>query len=259
VTVRVWAVRGAVYIPMLCAWELAARGAADPQRLPSPLGVAAAALENVGDGVLQTAVAQSLSRIVVAVLFATVAGLALGALMGWSRGAERALAPIVDGLRSVAPIAWIPMAILWFGITGGATIFIVAYAALFPVALNTVEAVRSTDVRLVHAARTLGAGRWTLCTRVFLPAALPTVIVGTRIGIGFAWASIVAAELALGIKLDGGTQVAVGLGQLMVERIFFEPDANELVLYMLVVGLVAILIDRAMRSLHARATPWAVA
>jgi ABC-type nitrate/sulfonate/bicarbonate transport system permease component len=252
-------IRLAVYGPAVILWEILARAAERPTRIPCPLGIGEVLVEKISDGVLQTAVVQSFSRIMAAVVIATLIGLAAGSLMGWFRWADRALSPISDALRSIAPIAWIPMAILWFGISGGATIFIVAYAAVFPVTLNTAQAVRSIEIRYIQAARVLGARPFYLFRRVVLREALPTVIVGIRIGMGFAWASIVAAELALGIKLDSGTQLAMGLGQLMVEKIFFDPNANELALYMLVVGIVAIVIDKSMRWLYWYVSPWETA
>src|SRR5207244_2600124 len=140
----------------------------------------------------------------IAFLFAAAGGLAIGVAIAVFRPLDRALSPIIDALRSIAPIAWIPMAVLWFGITGNAAIFIVAYAAVFPIILNTSTAIRRLDRRLVDAAQTLGAGPAMLLFQVILRGALPTIVVGARIAMGFAWASIIAAELAMGIKLGEG-------------------------------------------------------
>ena len=251
-----WLLRCAVLIPALVAWELAILRTGDLDRYPRPAGVWEAFLRTLRDGTLSIAVSQSLTRVLLAFCFAALFGVAIGLLIGRSRGIDRAISPIIDSLRSIAPIAWIPMAVLWLGVTGNAAIFIVAYAAIFPIILNTAQAVRLIDRSLVNAAVTLGAGRWLLLRSVVFRSALPTILVGARIAMGFAWASIIAAELAMGIKLDHGAQLRIGLGQLMVKTLYIERDVNGLVLYMLAIGVIGIAIDQVMRRLHRAATPW---
>ena len=248
--------RVAVLVPLLVLWELAFRGGGSAERYPHPIGVVEALIRRVGDGTLLTAIEQSLGRVLIAFAFAAVLGVALGIALGTSRAVDRALAPIVDALRSIAPIAWIPMAVLWLGITGNAAIFIVAYAAIFPIILSSAQAARSTDKSLTQAALTLGAGRLLVLRRIVFPSALPTIMVGARIAMGFAWASIIAAELAMAVKLDVGTTVKVGLGQLMINTLFVERDINGLVLYMIVIGVVALIIDQFMRRIRLALSPW---
>src|SRR5579872_2393691 len=144
-----WATRAAVLIGLIVIWEAGVRLFGNPQRFPYPSAVAAAFLRDLGSGRLVVAVLQSLGRVVVAFLFAATTGLALGVAIAVSRPLDRGLSPIINALRSIAPIAWIPMAVLWFGIDGNAAIFIVAYAAVFPIILNTSEAVRRLDRRLL--------------------------------------------------------------------------------------------------------------
>ncbi len=250
-----WLIRIGFYGAVLVLWEIAV-STTRPGRWPSPLGVAQAAVDRTLSGVLPIAVEQSLSRVLLAFVFALAAGIVIGLAMGRSRVVDRGLSPIVNALRSIAPIAWIPMAVLWLGVTGKAAIFIVAYAAVFPIILNTAEAARTIDGRLIAAARTLGAGPATLMRRVVFRGAAPTIITGARISMGFAWASIVAAELAMGIKLEVGGRIEAGLGQLMVSTLYLDRDINGLVLYMLVIGLIGLTIDRVMRRLHRRAAVW---
>jgi len=166
------------------------------------------------------------------------------------------MSPIIDSLRSIAPIAWIPMALLWLGIRGNAALFIVAYAAFFPFVLNTVEAVRQIDRKLINAASALGAGRMLILRSVIMPGAFPIILTGARISLAFAWGSIIAAELAMGIKVTAGGSAAVGLGQLMVSTLYIRRDVNGLVLYMIVIGLISWLIDALMRRLQRTLTPW---
>ena len=122
--------------------------------------------------------------------------------------------------------------------------------------LNTIQAVRLIDPKLVQAARALGANRMLILRSVVVPSAIPLVITGARISMAFAWGSIIAAELAMGIKVTQGGSAAVGLGQLMVATLYIRRDVNALVLYMIVIGLISLLIDLAMRRLQRRLTPW---
>jgi ABC-type nitrate/sulfonate/bicarbonate transport system permease component len=250
-----WVTRIAVLAGVILAWEMGVRLYGNPQRFPYPSAVATALVRDLGSGRLVVAVVQSLSRVLLAFFFAAATGIVVGVAIAVFRPLDRALSPIIDSLRSIAPIVWIPMAVLWFGITGRAAIFIVAYAAVFPIILNTSEAVRRLDRRLFDAALTLGAGPATLVVRVILRGAMPTIIVGARVAMGFAWASIIAAELAMGIKLGEGAQISIGLGQLMVNTLYVERDLNGLVGYMLTIGLIAILIDLVMRQFHRLALP----
>lgn len=245
-----------IYGGLLVIWEALVRSSINPERYPSPVGVAQAFFARMQSGELQIAVEQSLSRIVIAFVIAAVVGTMIGVAMGRVPVIDRALSPIVNALRSIAPIALIPMAVLWLGVTGAAAVFIVVYAAIFPVILNASQASRNLDRRLLHAAQTLGAGKSTILSRVVLRAAAPSIITGARISMGFAWASIVAAELAMGIKLEAGGRVEAGLGQLMVSTLYLDRDVNALVLYMLVIGLIGIVIDRVLRLAYRRAAPW---
>jgi ABC-type nitrate/sulfonate/bicarbonate transport system permease component len=250
-----WATRIAVFAGLLLLWELGIRFFCTAERFPYPTGVAMALARDLASGRLGLAVMQSLSRVLLGFAFAAVTGVVLGIAIAVLRPLDRALSPIIDSLRSIAPIAWIPMAVLWFGITGRAAVFIVAYAAVFPIILNTSEAVRRLDRRLVDAALTLGAGPATMVVRVILRGAMPTIVVGARVAMGFAWASIIAAELAMGIKLGEGARISIGLGQLMVNTLYVERDLNSLVGYMLTIGIIAILIDLLMRRVHRLAMP----
>jgi ABC-type nitrate/sulfonate/bicarbonate transport system permease component len=242
---------------LLAAWEAAMRATGKAGLVPGPSGIVAAAIRTLGDGTLESALAGSLERVAIGFLIGAALGIPLGLLMGLVAPASRALSPIVDSLRSIAPIAWIPMALLWLGIRGNAALFIVAYAAFFPFVLNTVQAVRLIDPALVNAARGLGAGAWLVLRAVVLPSAIPMVLTGARIAMAFAWGSIIAAELAMGIKVTAGGTAAIGLGQLMVSTLYIRRDVDALVLYMIVIGLVSLAIDLLMRRLQRALTPWA--
>lgn len=236
--------------------EFAVRVSAQPEKYPSPVGVLNSLFENLMSGELFTAVEQSLSRILLAFAIAALCGTIIGVAIGRFGWLDRAIGPFINAMRSIAPIALIPLAVLWFGVTGMSAVFIVTYAAIFPIILNASEAARSVDMRLVNASRTLGASRLYVLRRVVLPAAAPATITGARIAMGFAWASIVAAELAIGVKLETGGKIEAGIGQIMVATLFVDRDVNGLVSYMLVIGVIGLTIDLIMRRLHRARAPW---
>ncbi len=245
-----------VLATVLVLWELAVRQSGQFMLYPYPSGVLAAAVRTIGDGSLLAATSGSLYRVLLGFVIGGMVGVPLGVLMGSLQSVNRAMSPVIDSLRSIAPIAWIPMAMLWLGIRGKAALFIVAYAAFFPFVVNTIQAVRLVDRNLVNAARALGAGRALLARAVILPSSLPVILTGARISLAFAWGAIIAAELAMGIKVSAGGSAAVGLGQLMVSTLYIRRDVNGLVLYMIVVGVISLLIDVAMRRLQRHLTPW---
>lgn len=241
---------------VVVGWELAVRVSGGLSVAPFPIGVAEAAVRTLGDGTLLIAIAGSLQRVLIGFLLGALFGIPLGLLMGLVEPFRRSLAPIVDSLRAIAPIAWIPMALLWLGIRGNAALFIVAYAAFFPFVLNTIQAVRLVDRKLLDAGRALGASPWLLLRAVILPGALPVVMTGARISMGFAWGSIIAAEMAIGIKVNQGGAATVGLGQLMVGTLYVRRDINFLVLCMASIGLVSLAIDYGVRGLQRVVMPW---
>jgi len=240
----------------LLGWQGAVVYSGQRALYPYPTGVLEAATRTVEDGSLVAATSNSLLRVLAGFAIGAACGVPLGVLMGFVRPIGRAVSPIVDSLRSIAPIAWIPMALLWLGIRGNAALFIVAYAAFFPFVVNAAQGARLIDRNLVNAARALGASRVLIVRLVVLPSALPAILTGARISMAFAWGSIIAAELAMGIKVTSGGSGAVGLGQLMVSTLYVRRDVNGLVLDMVVIGVISLLIDLAMRRLQRGLTPW---
>ena len=252
---RAWVPLGFFTVGLI-AWQAAVVYSGQRGLYPYPTGVVDAAVRTVADGSLLAATSSSLLRVLIGFAIGAACGVPLGVLMGFVRPVGRALGPIVDSLRSIAPIAWIPMALLWLGIRGNAALFIVTYAAFFPFVVNAGQAARLVDRNLVNAARALGASRALILRSVVLPGALPAILTGARISMAFAWGSIIAAELAMGIKVTAGGSGAVGLGQLMVSTLYVRRDVNGLVLYMIVIGIISLLIDLAMRRLQRSLTPW---
>lgn len=237
-------------------WEVAVRLSHTQGLVPLPSGIVRSGIRLAADGTLERALGSSLERVLIGFAIAAAIGIPLGLAIGTVPVLDRTMRPVLDGLRGVAPIAWIPMAILWLGVRGDAALFIVAYAGVFPFILNTSEAARHIPRSLVHAAQSLGASRSLVIRSVVLPGALPFVFTGARIAMAFAWGSIIAAELAIGIKVQSARSAVAGIGQLMVDTLYVRRDVDALVLYMLVIGIVSFLIDSGLRRAQAGLMPW---
>jgi len=240
---------------LIAVWQLAVATMAEPGRMPQPAKVLAAGARLLASGELVSGLTQSLGRVFLGFLVAAAIAVPLGLAMGAVRAVERNVDPLVESFRPVAAIAILPLAILWFGTGTPAAVFIVAYAAFFPLVVNTVAGVKRVDRRLVAAARTMGVGGATILRRVIVPGALPQIGVGLRLGLGVAWTAIIAAELAVGAKSGGGA--TGGIGQMMFVFYAYSVELNSIVVCMLAVGLVALTLDRGLRAALSRAMPWA--
>lgn len=186
---------------LLTAWRVVtAYGMVSPFILPSPPAVLDAA-QRLSDGYLGASLfvhlRASLSVVLSGYLVAALVGVPRGILMAWVRPVEILFGPLASVLRPIPPPAWIPLAILWFGIDLSGKIFVVSVAAITPCLINAYVAIKETPPELIRAARTLGAGRAALLFRVAIPAGLPAIAAELRIALGNAWATVVAAELVV--------------------------------------------------------------
>lgn len=220
--------------------------------LPSRIAVEAATLVLSGD--LPVAMIQSLGRVFLGFSLAAAIAIPLGLVMGTVRSAERNLDPLVESFRPVAAIALLPMAILWFGTGTPAAVMLVAYAAFFPILINTISGAKHVDAKLIRAAATMGIGQYRILRTVIVPGALPQIAVGLRIGLGVAWTAIVAAELAVGAKSGGGG--SGGIGQMMFVFYAYSIELNRIVVCMIGVGVVSLALDWIVRKSAARLMPW---
>lgn len=211
--------------------------------LPPPLLTARTFIHLVVTGEIFHHTAASLSRVVIAWALAAVVAVPLGLAMGRWRWLERIIDPVVELFRPISPLAWIPLAILWFGIGETGKVFIIYVATFFPILLNTISGVKGVDPVLIRAGQALGCDDERLIfQKVILPAAMPTIVVGFRISFGTGWAAIIAAELVAAQS---------GLGYLIADGM--EILRSDLVLVgMAVIGVLGVLIDAAFRQLSRR-------
>jgi NitT/TauT family transport system permease protein len=147
------------------------------------------------DGTLLRYTVASLYRVAVGFLLAVAIGIPIGLYSGWSMRGFRAINPIVQGLRPISPIAWIPVAILWYGVEDSAAIFLIFLSSIFPIITGTTSAVHSIPTVYVRSAQNFRLGRLELFRHVVFPAALPQIIISLRLALGIAWLVIVAAEM----------------------------------------------------------------
>ncbi len=191
----------------LLTWELVSRYGPWPHYLfPGPVAVAASVGRMLADGRLAAAAARSLGRLVQGYALSVTVGVPLGVALARSAAVRRAIRPIVLGLQALPSICWLPLAILWFGLSEPAILFVVVMGSLLAVAIATEDAVAGVDPVLLRAAGTLGVRGPRFHLGVLLPAALPGILTGLKLGWSFAWRALMAGELLF---------VAGGLGQLL--------------------------------------------
>jgi NitT/TauT family transport system permease protein len=208
---------------------------------PTPWQVVTGTLELARDGTLWTDIGASLMRVAVGFSLAVIVAVPLGLWMGWVAGAFLTLNPLFQILRPISPIAWIPIAILWFGVGNASPIFLIFMSSVFPMVVQTTAGVHTIERRYLRAAENFGVPRHTLFLQVIIPAVLPQIIVGMRIGLGVAWLVVVAAEM---IALRSG------LGYLIIDSRNAGNRYDLVIGGMVVIGLIGLMLDGAMRLLE---------
>jgi len=232
---------------LLSVWWAVVRATASVI-FPTPWQVVTGTLELVEDGTLWMHIGASLFRVGTGFLLAVVLAVPLGLWMGWVRGAFVTLNPIFQILRPISPIAWIPIAILWFGVGNASPIYLIFISSLFPMIVQTTAGVHTIERRYLRAAENFGVSRTTLFTRVVVPAVLPQIIVGMRIGLGVAWLVVVAAEM---IALRSG------LGYLIIDSRNAGNRYDLVIAGMILIGVIGLMLDGLMRLLEGlRSVRW---
>ena len=213
--------------------------------MPPPTAILVTAARMIASGELFHHLLASLKRELVAFAVAALA-IPIGIAMGGWRWIYDQLNPILEVLRPIPPLAWIPLSILWFGIGDEQNEFIILLGMFFPILVNTIMGVRNVEQNLVRAAQCHGARHWDVLRRVVFPAALPQIVTGVRVGLGVGWMALVAAELV------GANS---GLGFLINDaRSMLRTDI--ILVGMLAIGLVGLLLDAAIREAARRLLPW---
>jgi NitT/TauT family transport system permease protein len=208
---------------------------------PTPAQVVTGTMELVEDGSLWEHIGASLMRVGMGFSLAILVAVPTGLWMGRVDGAFRTLNPVFQILRPISPIAWIPVAILWFGVGNASPVFLIFIAAVFPMIVQTAAGVHTIEKRYLRAAENFGVSRSRLFRQVIVPAVLPEIIVGMRIGLGVAWLVVVAAEM---IALRSG------LGYMIIDSRNAGNRYDLVIAGMIIIGLIGLALDGIMRLLE---------
>lgn len=235
------------FIIFLGLWQtLSSIGWVNPVLLPSPIQLSFAAYDLIVAGTLWTHTLASLNRVLTGFLLASAVGVALGVALGWSQVLSDFVRPLVESIRPIPPIAWTPIAILWFGVGNAPSYFLVFIGAVFPVFVNTYTAVRNIDRAQINAALCLGAKPRLLISDVLIPASLPIIFPGLRIALGVGWMCVVAAEL---IAAQSGLGYMIQQNRVLLQT-------QNVVTGMITIGLVGFAMSALMSVLERRLIPW---
>ena len=235
-------------IALFSIWALIANAGVVPAHfLPGPGTVLEEMIrlmnEPYAGSLLQEHLLASLQKFGSAFALGAGLGVPLGLIMGRFKIADRLINPIFEGLRFVPPIAWVPFSILWFGTGFMAPVLVIFTGVFSSCVVNSYAGVRQTDRSLIEAAQMLGISKLRTMTDVLLPAALPQIIAGLRIGAGFGWQSLIGAELIVG---------STGLGYMIIQG-ESNLTAKVVMAGMIVIGIIGACIDVVMRAVERRA------
>lgn len=222
------------YAAVLCAWQAVAMSGMWPGNMfPTPYEVAEDLAYGAADGSLLYGTTTSMVRLLASLAIAIVGGVILGTLMAQREAVNQTIGSLVLGLQSIPSIAWVPLGILWFGLTDVGIIFVASIGAVFAVTITTYTGIRGIEARFVEAGRCMGASGIRLAVMVLLPASWPFLISGFKMGWAYAWRGIIGAELLFSF---------LGLGFLLnVGRSL--NDVSQVMAVMLVIMLIGLVVD----------------
>jgi ABC-type nitrate/sulfonate/bicarbonate transport system permease component len=244
-TAEFWILSLLGVVLLLGTWSAVAISGLMPKHfLPTPWDVA----ERIGELIVSPFAGYlyhqhmlaSIGRFLMGWALAIGIGVPLGLLMGWFRLFDEIVTPLFDAIRFVAPLAWVPLAALWFGTGIGGPLLIIFVGSFAPCVISAYRGVRLADKNFIEAGHTLGANSWQMLRHVLLPAAFPSIIAGLRVSAGLGWQSLVGSELIV---------VGAGLGYLMVQG-QGNLSTGTVMAGMIGIGIVGFLIDVLLRSLE---------
>lgn len=221
-------------IGVLIFWTIVSAVIERPDRyLPSPLTTLMSSVDLLEKGVLISFYTDTLSRLVIGSAVGIALGIPFGLLLGLNRNIADMFYPLMNFFQSVSGIAIFPVIVIWFGNSNTTVMIVILYTSFFPIAFNVLSGVRSVPMRYINAARTLGASRFQIIKDVLLPGAMPSVAIGSRLSIGFAWRAVIAGEMLAG---------QAGLGNMIFAGQELDNTA-QILLGMMLIGLTWIMLD----------------
>ena len=231
-------------------WLVTAMGWVKPLFLPSPGAVLRKFIDIWNNGFTNTSLLEhagvSAARVFGAFLLACLVGIPLGLAMGMSPFFRGVFDPPLEFYRPIPPLAYLPLMIIWFGIGETSKVLLIFLSVLAPVALGARSGVKSAAIEQIHAAYSFGASRWQVMRHVILPSALPEILTAMRIGIGFGWTTLVAAEMVAATK---------GLGYMVLTASQFL-QTSTVIMGIIVIAAIAYGFDLLMRFIERKVVPW---
>lgn len=221
-------------------------------KVPSPSSVLSVWGTLLGDGGYWHSWYLSLVRVLSGFIAAMVIGIPLGLLMAVSRTFHGLAFPAFEVLRPIPPLAWVPISIIFWPTQELSIAFVTFLGAFYTVVINVVGGARSIDVRFFQAAQAMGASQWDIFRRVVLPATLPSIVVGSSVGMGITWNVVVAAEMISG---GGGSGSGGGLG-FFIWNSYVGGSYEQIVVGMISIGIAGFACSEVLRALGGFATPW---
>ncbi len=230
-------------VVILIIWQVICdRGLVSPASMASPSRIVTTIGEQLIAGTFWNNIIVSFTRVLTGFMIALVIALVLGVAIGLNKNVDLLTRFLIQVLKPIPPIAWIPLAILWFGIGESSKIYIIFYGAFFPILLNTVDGIHNIDKRYLELGQVYEIDRSRLIRKVILPGALPQILTGIRVGLGNAWVSVVAAEMIAATK---------GIGYMLSNgRSLSRPDW--VILAMILIGVVGKLMDDVLSIIFKR-------
>jgi len=228
-------------ISVIILWEITARIINDNIILPRFTVVLINFSELIQGKELYLDILTSLTFFIIGLGAALIIGMPIGIFMGWFKSVDKSIDPVIEMLRPIPPLAWIPFAIIWFGLTKYAAGFVIFVGAVFPILINTYIGFKNTPRVLVESGKVLGCIKnKDIIFRIALPSALPSIAIGIRVGMGVGWMCVVAAELF------GVSKYGIGW---KIWHWYYLHHMDMVLTYMLILGMIALIIDKLFRHI----------
>ncbi len=231
---------------LIIAWYIAAKRIQNTLLLPYFQETAREFFHAWVDPKIMSNLALTLRRVFTGFIYAFIIGIPVGLLMGYSQTAMQAISPVINSVRQVPIMAWVPLSIIWFGLGDGPTVFLITMSAVFPLVINTIVGVHGIDPNYYNAARSMGASLPNIIKDIVVPAAIPNILTGCRLAMGSGWMSVICAEFIA---------TSAGFGFLMVEA-QVRLETAQLYALMFMSGLVGFAIDKGFITLEKKITAW---
>lgn len=236
-------------LALLAVWQLAATLYGNTFIMPTPwMAIRAFGIDAIDPWVHENLLL-TIRRVMTGFGIALAIGVPIGYLMGYSMTARRYIDPLIDSLRQIPMMAWVPLTIVWFGLGDGPTVFLIAFVGVFAVILNTTAGVEGISPDFYNAARSLGGKRWSVFLHVIVPGSFPGILTGMRVALGAGWMSVICAEFVA---------TSAGFGFLMVDA-QTRMETDRLMGLMIMGALVGFLIDRTLLLMSRVFVRWRVA